>query len=233
MRGNRQTLIWGWVCVLLLVVVPAQAQKGVCTLSPNAAVDCFVRNGVSTGLLAVPPGMNLAQYRAYGIAVSNVLQTPSTALFLLGTSGAVADAMPPANADGSPNQAAQEAAVNAIVDSALRNGLITLPQGVTGDQLKLFARNLCAAMPQNNGVNLSPGALLRLLDSFVVSATGAGGTVGWVQVSSSISPVVDGLISSGLLKLPAGVTANNVKQFALDVAMTIQDYKIATGRTKL
>ncbi len=46
-------------------------------------------------------------------------------VFLLGAMGAAADALPPVNADGvTLNQAAQDAAVGAIVDAALRDGLI-------------------------------------------------------------------------------------------------------------
>ena len=40
-------------------------------------------------------------------------------------------------------------------------------------------------------------------------------------------------MQSGILKLNGDITADNIKQFAFDVALAIQDYKIATGRSNL
>ncbi len=85
----------------------------------------------------------------------------------------------------------------------------------------------------NAGVTISPGALLRFLDSYIVTATAADGTVVWPNVQASISSFVDGLVNSGLVKLPADLTPDNVKSFAYDVALAIQDYKDATGKIQL
>ena len=60
--------------------------------------------------------MTLTQFESYGIAVSKILQTQHTYLMLVGTS-AIADALPPTNADGSSDSAAQTTAVNSIVAS--------------------------------------------------------------------------------------------------------------------
>ena len=97
----------------------------------------------------------------------------------------------------------------------------------------MFAHDVCMAMMQNNGVSVSPGAILRFLDLFLVSATLSDGTIDWNKVNASVSSLVDALTSSGLLKLPAGATTSNVKQFAMDVAKIIQDYKAATGKARL
>ena len=233
MYWKKQRLVWA--CLgLLTAALPLRAQATGCTASPDAAVKCFVRNAVYTGLVSLPAGMTLTDYKNYGVAVSNIMQTPSTLVFLLGTMGAVADALPPSNADGvTPNQGAQDAAVSAIIDAALNDGLISLPAGTTADQLKMFARDIGSAMAQNDGVSFAPGAFLRLLDAYLLNATQADGTVDWSQVQSSISGLVDALVASGMLKLPAGASADNVKQFAYDVVVAIRDYKLATGKITL
>jgi hypothetical protein len=234
MKRKNKGLLWGWLGLLLAVTVPARSQTTGCTASPDAAVMCFVKNAVSAGLTTLPAGMTLRQYKAYGVSVSNMVQTPLTLVFLLGTMGAAADALPAVNADGvTPNQAAQDAAIGAIMDAALRDGLIALPAGTTADQLKLFAHSICGAMAQYGGVSIAPGSLLRFLDSYLVNATMADGTVDWNKVRTNISTLVDSLVASGLLKLPAGGSADNVKQFASDVAVIIHDYKVATGKTTL
>ena len=232
MNWRKTGMLLASLCLLLAATQAVQAQTA-CNADPAAAVQCFVKNAVNSGLATLPPGMTLSQYKAYGVAVSNIVQTPPTLVFLLGAMGAVSDALPPVNADGSPNQAAQDAAVNAMIDAALRDGLITLPPNTTVDRLKMFAHDVCMAMMQNNGVSVSPGAILRFLDSFLVSATLSDGTIDWNKVNASVSSLVDGLTSSGLLKLPAGATASSAKQFAMDVAKIIQDYKAATRKARL
>ncbi len=233
MYWKKQRFVWA--CLgLLTAALPLRAQTTGCTASPDAAVRCFARNAVYTGLVSLPPGMTLTAYKAYGVAVSNIIQTRSTLVFLLGTMGAVADALPPSDADGvTLNQAAQDAAVSAIIDAALNDGLISLPPGATADQLKMFARDIGSAMAQNDGVSIAPGAFLRLLDAYLLKATQADGTLDWSQVQSSISGLVDGLVASGLLRLPAGASGDNVKQFAYHVAVAIGDYKMATGKITL
>ncbi len=234
MNRKKQGLLWGCLGLLLAVPVPSRAQTTGCNASPDAAVKCFVRNAVNTGLTTLPAGMTMTQYKAYGVSVSNIVQTPPTLVFLLGTMGAAADALPPHNADGvTPNPAAQDAAVGAIVHAALLHRLIALPEDTTADQLKIFAQSICGVMGQYGGVSVAPGFLLRFLDSYVVNATTADGRVDWNKVRVHISNLVNGLVSSGLLKLHAGASAHNVKEFASDIAVIIHDYKAATGRTKL
>ena len=86
-----------------------------CTASADAAVQCFVSNAVATKLTKPHHGLTLPQFQAYGVAVLQILQGHHTYLMLIGTASAVADAMPPTNASGTPNQAAQDAAISAIV----------------------------------------------------------------------------------------------------------------------
>ncbi len=234
MTWKREGTIFGCVSVLLLAALPARAQKTGCNASPDAAVQCFVRNGVNSGLARVPAGMSMADFRAYGVSVSKIVQTPPTLVFVLGTMAAVADALPATSANSSaPNQAAQDAAVDAIVDAGLKAGLIALPENTTAEQLKMFAHSVCAAMDQYHGAAVAPGAMLRFLDSYVMSATSAGGMVNWSKVQASISNFIDSLVSSHLLTIPAGSSAGAAKQFANDVAVAIHNYKTATGKTAL
>ncbi len=123
--------------------------------------------------------------------------------------------------------------MDAIVDAALNDGLIPLPANTTVDQLKMFARDVGSVMAQNNGIGVAPGVLLRVLDSYLFNATQADGTIDWNLVQTNLSSLVDGLVGGGLVKLPDGVLPDNVKQFAFDLAVAINNYKLATGRTSL
>jgi hypothetical protein len=214
----------------LLISVPSHAQ---CQQSQDAAVNCFVKNAVSTGLLVLPSGMTMSQYKSYGVAVSRVLQTPSAAIFLLGMAGATADAVPPTNADGTANQPAQDAFVNAMITAGLKNSIIALPSETSAAQLELFARELTWNMTGNAGVTISPGGFLRALDGYILAATSSSGTVDWLKVTASITSLVNALYTTGLMKLPAGVNVSNVQQFALDTANAIAVYKQATGKAHL
>jgi hypothetical protein len=228
MRHIKRVLIMG--VLGLLVSLRGHAQ---CQVNQDAAVNCFVKNGVSTGLLAVPPGMTMTQYKSYGIAVSKVLQMPSSAVFLLGMAGATADAIPGLNANGTANQPAQDAFMNALIAAGLKDSIIALPAETTTAQLEQFARDLTAGMTGNAGVTISPGAFLRALDGYILAATSSSGTVDWLKVAASITSLVSALQTTGLMKLPSSITLANVQQFALDTSTAIVVYKTATGRAHL
>jgi hypothetical protein len=230
MRSSH-VLILGVFGVLAVSPSAALAQK--CTWSQDAAVACFVRDAVSTRLAVVPPGMSATDYRAYGVAVSKILQDSKTMAVMFGLTSAIGDALPPTNANGTPNQSAQIAAVNAILDAALKDRILTLPSGATADQLKQMARDMTEALAQNTGISISPGLVLRTLDSYLVNATTSMGTVDLLQVTTGISNLVDNLLASGLMRLPANVSDGNIAQFALDVTMSINQYKKATGKARL
>ena len=208
-----------------------------CTSSQDAAVRCFVMNAASTNLVTPHFGMSLTQFEAYGVAVSRILQTQHTYLVLVGTSSAIADALPPTNADGSPSaaaQTAQSAAVNSIVTAALADGFASAPSGVNTQQLQWFALDLVDAMNATNGFMqlLTPGVGLRLIDSYLLTAT-SNGAVDWTQVQTSLSTAVDNMVAAGMMKLPSGMTASQVKAFAVSLAQAINTYKVATGRKNL
>jgi hypothetical protein len=230
MRFSKQILIVGALGVMVGLPCAGWAQ---CTSSQDAAVACFVKNAVSTHLAVVPPGMSQWAYKAYGVAVSKFVQDSKTVAVVFGMTSAIGDALPPTNVNGTPNQAAQDAAVNAIMDAALKDGIITLPSGTTADQLKQMARDMTGALAQNSGISVSPGLVLRTLDTYLVAATSSTGDVNLLQVTSGVSNLVSNLLASGLMKLPTNITAGNITQFALDVTMAIDQYKRATGKARL
>ncbi len=216
-----------------LTARPALSQTN-CTTSQQAAVQCFVANAVATDLTKPRYGMTLAQFESYGVAVSQILQTHHTYLVLVGVSSAVADAMPPTNADGSANQTAQENAVTQAVVAANQLGLASLPSGTTLTDLEHFSLDITTAMNDNNGVLelLTPGVALRIIDSYIITET-TNGTVNWSEVNSKVSAAINTYISSGLMKVPTGMTTAQVASFANALAKVIYNYKAATHRSAL
>ena len=89
-------------------------------------------------------------------------------------------------------------------------------------------------MNDNSGVMalLTPGISLRIIDSYIVTST-ANGVVNWNEVNSKLATAVSQLISSGLMKVPPGMTTAQVGKFASELARVIYSYKVATGRKAL
>jgi len=222
---------WIGVCLMIVAAAPPARAQG-CAAGQDSAVQCFVGNAVRTNLLTLQFGMTMSQFKAYGVSVSKILQTQPTSLVVVGLASAVADAMPPTNTDGSPNQTAQDTAVNSIVDAAIANNFVILPAETTSQDIKWFSLDLVSVMNTNNGILLSPGTLLRAIDSYIVSST-ANGTVDWTQVNSGLATMVNNLANTGLLKLPSTVTTSQAIQFAQSLGQLIYAYKVATNRTTL
>ncbi|MFZ0635645.1 MAG: hypothetical protein WA755_04785 [Candidatus Acidiferrales bacterium] len=215
-------------------VVSAHAQgSGNCTVSQSMAVRCFVPNAVQTRIAQIPSGMSLTQFEAYGVTVMRIMQSGTTFLALIGTSAAVSDAMPATNSNGTADAAAQTTALNAIVAAALANNIIALPTQATTSQMQMFAQNLTNNFAGNAGMSLSPGAALRLIDSYIDTSTDSNGNVNWTTVDSSINTAIGNLVASGFLKLPSTITQAQVTAFAEAVAQAIATYKTATNRTTL
>lgn len=213
---------------------PLAAQPTNCTSSQQAAIECFVANAVATKLTQPRYGMTLGQFEAYGVAVNSILQTHHTYLMLVGISSAIADAMPPTNANGSANQAAQDLAVSQIVSAAVANQLANPVTGVSTQDLQWFTLDVTNAMNDNNGVMamLTPGVSLRIIDSYIVTGT-TNGTVNWTTVDASLSKAIDSFIASGMMKVPPPITTANVKSFVNTLAHSIAEYKSSTGRKTL
>ena len=213
---------------------PAIATSAQCASSQNAAVDCFVSNAVKTGLTSPRYGMTMTQFKAYGVSVSKILQTQDTYLILAGASSAIADAMPPTNANGSANATAQQNAISAMVNAALSSNLATLPPQTTQLDLEYFSMDLVTAMNTSGGFLelMTPGISLRLIDSYVVTGT-SNSAVNWASVDSSLAAAINSMIASGLMKIPSGVSVAQVNTFVDSVAQAIWNYKQATGRAKL
>jgi hypothetical protein len=205
-----------------------------CIASQQAAVECFVANAVVTNVTKPRYGMTLAEFKSYGVAVSQILQTHHTYLVLVGISSAVADAMPPTNADGTPNQTAQDSAVTQAVAAANGLDFTTPPAGTSLLDLEHFSMDVTTAMNDNNNLLelLTPGISLRIIDSYLVTAT-TSGSVNWTEVNTSLSTAINNFVSSGLIRVPPGMTATNVTSFAYSLAQVIYNYKVATHRSVL
>jgi hypothetical protein len=213
----------------------AQTTPPNCTASSDAAVQCFVANAVATGLTQPRYGMTLAQFQAYGVAVTKILQTDQTYLVLIGLSSAIADALPPTNADGTYNTGAQETAIAQIVAAAATNGFVWPPSGTDLQDLQWFVQDLVNAMNVNQQVLqiLTPGVTLRIIDSYIITGTGSDGTVNWPQVNTSLTTLVANFISSGLVRLTPSLTAAQLTAFVTALAQTISTYKTSTNRASL
>lgn len=206
-----------------------------CTASSDAAVQCFVANAVATGLTQPRYGMTLAQFQDYGVAVTKILHTDQTYLVLVGLSSAIADALPPTNADGSFNTSAQDTAIAQIVAAAATNGFVWPPSGTDLQDLQWFTQDLVNAMNANQQVLqiLTPGVTLRIIDSYIITGTGSDGTVNWPQVNASLATLVANFISSGLVHLTPSLTTAQITSFVTALAQTISTYKVSTNRTSL
>ena len=229
---NSKNIVLAGVCLWLVSAAPPLRAQGNCVSGPDAAVECFVGNAVRSNLVTVQYGMTMSQFKAYGVSVSKIVQQQPTALAVVGLASAVADALPPTNANGSANSAAQAAAVNSIVDAAVADDIITVPTETTSQDLKWFSLDLVNAMNANNGILLSPGTMLRVIDSYVVTAT-TSGTVNWTQANAGIATMISNFATAGLLKLPATVTTAQAIQFAQSLAQVTYTYRTATARTSL
>ncbi|MFY9803420.1 MAG: hypothetical protein WA211_02980 [Candidatus Acidiferrales bacterium] len=227
---QRRSLLVG-VCLAAVFAAPALHAQA-CASGQNAAVECFVANAVRTNLVTLQYGMTMAQFKQYGVSVSKIVQTQPTSLAVVALASAVADALPPTNSDGSANLAAQTAAMNSIVDAGITSDFLTVPADATSQDLKWFSLDLVTAMNANNGILLSPGTMLRVIDSYVVSAT-ANGTVNWTQANSGIAAMITNLATAGLLKLPTAITTAQAIQFAQSLAQITYTYRTATGRASL
>jgi hypothetical protein len=219
------------VCLLTGSAGHAAHAQG-CASGQDAAVECFVGNAVRTNLVTIQSGMTMAQFKQYGVSVAKILQTQPTSLAVVGLAGAVADALPPTNADGTANLAAQSTAMNSIVDAGIANSFLSLPAETNAQDLKWFSLDLVRVMNVNNGILLSPGTMLRAIDSYVVTST-TNGTVNWTEANSGIAVMMSNLATAGLLKLPTAITPADATQFAQALAQITYTYRSATGRSSL
>ncbi|MGC2331870.1 MAG: hypothetical protein WA581_10475 [Candidatus Acidiferrales bacterium] len=210
----------------------SQTPSASCSTSQSAAVECFVASAVETQLLTLHDGMNLSQFQAYGVAVSKILQQQQTYVVLGAMASAIADAMPPTDANGESDPGAQRTANESIVVAEIQNGIVTSPADATPLQMVYFSQDIINAMNQNTGLSLSPGILLRIIDSYVVTAT-SDGTVNWTQVNSSLSSMLTNLIGTDVVKLPASITRAQVQKFIGQLAQIIYNYCKQTGRSSL
>lgn len=224
--------VFAGMAMIAAAPVYSQTPSASCSTSQNAAVECFVATAVRTQLLALHDGMNLAQFQAYGIAVSKILQQQQTYVVLGAMASAIADAMPPTNAAGEADPVPQRTANESIVLAEIQNGIVATPTNVTSLQMVYFSQDVVDAMNENKGLSLSPGILLRIIDSYTVAAT-LNGAVNWTEVNTGLSSMLAHLIDSDVVKLPSSITQAQVRKFIQQVAQAIYNYRKQTGRTSL
>lgn len=212
----------------------AQSTPSNCSASQSAAVECFVANAVTTDMTPLRHGMTLAQFEAYGVSVSSIMRSGHTYLVVVGLSSAIADAMPPTNADGSANTSAQGSAIGSIVSAAVSNHLANVSAGITLQDLQYFSIDVTTAMNDNNDylALLTPGVSLRMIDSYLVSST-SNGTVSWTDVNNGLASAVKNFVQSGLMRIPPGVSEADLVAFSQSVAQAIYSYKQSTNRPTL
>ena len=75
------------VCLAIAAVAAPVSNAQNCNSSQDAAVQCFVGYAVRTNLTALRYGMNMTQFKAYGVAVSKILQDQQDYLALAGIAG--------------------------------------------------------------------------------------------------------------------------------------------------
>jgi len=230
----------------LAAAPPARAQfPATCTAAQNAAAKCVAGTALNAKLLLVPSGIAPSPDGTLDLASPRAPRSRSIAVTIAAALFAVADAMPPANANGSPNAAAQIAAINAIIEAAVSRGILPLPARTTLAQLQSLAQSSAANAAadsnaeadagddRNDDASLSPATVLRVIDSYIVTATDANGNVRWATADAGISAAIGNLLSSGMIQLPSGMTLSKLDLFAGDVARAIAAYKSATGRRSL
>jgi len=233
---TRANCVWAGICLSLLMAVGAQpaAAQFQCNRSQDQAVECFVLNAVSTKLTSPRYGMSVSQFETYGVAVSKIMQSNQTYLVLFSTASAIGDALPPTNSGGAANLAAQDLAVQQIVQAAVTNGIVVAPAETTALHLQYFTLDMVNMMNSVGGMLqiMAPGTMLRVVDSYIVTGSVAG-QPNWTTINASLSSAVTSLVTAGTLKLPANITFNQVSAYLQSVAQAIYSYKQSTGRLTL
>ena len=125
--------------------------------------------------------------------------------------------------------------MNTIVESAVYYHIIGTSTGVSTQDLQWFSLDVADAMNSNSGYLdlLTPGVSFRMIDSYLVTYTSSNGTVNWTEVNSSLTTAVQNFVSSGLIKIPAGISQPELVGLAESIARAIGTYKEATGRKSL
>ncbi len=205
-----------------------------CTASQSAAIKCFVSNAVATKITATRHGMTLADYESYGVSVNAIIQSDHTYLVLVGISSAVADAMPPTNADGSANASAQNSAIGTLVSrrggrsprqydfrrhhgrsSVLHHG--RRQRHERQQQLPRSAHPWRLAPHHRFLRRLRHHQRHRQLDR----------SQHWHRFRHS------NMVAAKMIHIPPGVSEADIKSFAQTLGKAIYNYKVATKRTTL
>lgn len=160
--------------------------------------------------------------------------SPRTVNPLFGLSAMIAEALPSVNSDGTANQARQDMAVKMGVDSLVRNKLIDAPSlTITVDDMKYFAVTVTHTMSGYKDIRIT-SPLLVWLKTVVKSNTDSSGVVNWTGctatqpcVQGDVNDLVSIALTAGQVTLDPGVTPDQLKAFAFDLAKAVDAYNQA------
>jgi hypothetical protein len=79
---------------------------------------------------------------------------------------------------------------------------------------------------------LSAGISLRIIDSYIVTAT-SNRTTNQTELRDSLAAAIRNFVGSGMMKVPPGMTLTQVTSFANSLAWVVTRYKVATHCTAL
>jgi hypothetical protein len=120
------------------------------------------------------------------------------------------------------------------VNAALANGLAPLPAATTQQDVDYFSLDIVDAMNTSGGYLqlMTPGIPLRLIDSYIVTGT-TNGVPNWTAINANLSTAIDNMTKSGMIKVPATISALQLKSFVNSIAQSIWSYKQSTSRAHL
>lgn len=153
---------------------------------------------------------------------------------LLAVSTMISQMLPPTNSDGTLNQARQDNAVTAAVQSMVRNGLVPPPTGnITQSDMQSFAIAVAHSQNRYKDVQITT-PLLLFIKNIVASDTDANGVVNWTGctatatcVQQDTSDLISIAIAAGQVKLDPGCTTAQLQAFAFDLAKAVDAYNRA------
>ena len=101
------------------------------------------------------------------------------------------------------------------------------PAGTSLLDLEHFSMDVAAAMNNNNGALelLTPGISLRIIDSYIITAT-TNGQVNWTRWTPAFPPPLPNTSTPVMVKFRPACSLTGVTSFANSLAQVIQTYKV-------
>jgi hypothetical protein len=153
---------------------------------------------------------------------------------LLAVSTMISQMLPPTNSDGTLNQARQDNAVVAAVQSMIRNGLVPPPTTyIPQSDMQAFAIAVAHSQNQYKDIQITT-PLLLFIKNIVASDTDANGVVNWTGCTATVTCVQEDTndmisiaLAAGQIKLDPRCTTAQLQAFAYDLAKAVDAYNKA------